>query len=139
VDTEGLVVKVKVHSVKVPDQGGLKLLPESVGSGVSCLRHLCLNAGYEGRAKRWAERRILGLSVEVVRKPQKSTLEKVARTFSSGQRNERNKARRSIRRSSCAGRHSGIASPMGGRRADLLLLKPEQADNQGLREVVRQR
>ena len=40
VDTEGLVVKAKVHSAKVPDQDGLRLLLESARSGLSCLRHL---------------------------------------------------------------------------------------------------
>jgi putative transposase len=68
VDTEGLVLKAKVHSAKVPDQDGLRLLLESARSGLSRLSHLWLDAGYEGRGKRWAEGS-LGLSVEVVRKP----------------------------------------------------------------------
>lgn len=71
VDTEGLVLKAKVHSAKVPDQDGLRLLMASARTGVSRLKHLWLDAGYEGRAKkRWAEE-ALGLSVEVVRKPAK--------------------------------------------------------------------
>jgi putative transposase len=37
VDTEGLVLKVKVHSAKVPDQDGLKVLLESARSEVSLL------------------------------------------------------------------------------------------------------
>jgi hypothetical protein len=32
VDTEGLVIKVKIHSAKVPDQDGLELLLESARS-----------------------------------------------------------------------------------------------------------
>jgi putative transposase len=80
VDTEGLVVKAKVHSAKVPDQDGLKLLLESTRSGVSHLQHLWLDAGYEGKGKRWAEE-VLGLSVEVVRKPPKPTPEKVAKIW----------------------------------------------------------
>jgi putative transposase len=40
VDTEGLVVKAKVPSAKVPDQHGLRLLVESARSGLSRLRHL---------------------------------------------------------------------------------------------------
>ena len=40
VDTEGLVVKAKVHNAKVPDQDGLRLLLESARSGLSRLRHL---------------------------------------------------------------------------------------------------
>ena len=55
VDTEGLVLKAKVHSAEVPDQDGLKLLLESARSGLSRLSHLWLDAGYEGRGRRWAE------------------------------------------------------------------------------------
>jgi transposase len=42
VDTEGLVLKAKVHSAKVPDQDGLRLLLGSVRSGLSRLKHLWL-------------------------------------------------------------------------------------------------
>ena len=49
VDTEGLVLKAKVHSAKVPEQDGLRLLLESARSGLSALKHLWLDAGYEGR------------------------------------------------------------------------------------------
>jgi putative transposase len=81
VDTEGLVLKAKVHSAKVPDQDGIKLLLESARTGLSsCLKHLWLDAGYEGRGKRWVEE-ILGLSVEVVRKPPKPIPEEVARIW----------------------------------------------------------
>jgi hypothetical protein len=55
VDTEGLVIKAKVHSASVPDQDGLSLLLQSARSGLSCLKHLWLDAGCEGRGKRWAE------------------------------------------------------------------------------------
>jgi putative transposase len=80
VDTEGLVLKAKVHSAKVPDQDGLRLLLESARSGLSCLKHLWLDAGYEGRGKQWAEE-VMGLSVEVVRKPPKPVPEKVAKVW----------------------------------------------------------
>ena len=80
VDTEGLVLKARVHSAKVPDQDGLKLLLESARGGVSRLSHLWLDAGYQGRGKRWAEE-VLGLSVEVVRKPPKPIPEKVAKVW----------------------------------------------------------
>jgi putative transposase len=83
VDTEGLVMKAKeVHSAKVPDQDGLKLLLEAAEAEVSHLKHLWLDAGYEGRGKRWAQEEVLGLSVEVVRKPPKPTTpEKVAKIW----------------------------------------------------------
>jgi putative transposase len=80
VDTEGLVLKAKVHSAKVPDQDGLRLLLESARSGLSRLKHLWLDAGYEGRGKQWAEE-VMGLSVEVVRKPPKPVPEKVAKVW----------------------------------------------------------
>ena len=77
VDTEGLVLKANVHSAKIPDQDGLKLLLDSARTAVSGLKHLWLDAGYEGRGRRWAEE-VLGLSVEIVRKPRKPVPEKVA-------------------------------------------------------------
>jgi transposase len=80
VDTEGLLLKVKVHSAKVPDQDGLKLLLQSARAALSRLKHLWLDAGYEGRGKRWAQE-VLGLSVEVVRKPPKPIPEKVAQIW----------------------------------------------------------
>src|ERR671920_505626 len=80
VDTEGLVMKAKVHSAKVPDQDGLKLLLDSARTALSGLKHLWLDAGYQGRGKRWAEE-VLGLSVEVVCKPPKPVPEKVAKRW----------------------------------------------------------
>jgi putative transposase len=80
VDTEGLVLKAKAHSAKVPDQDGLKLLLESARGGLSRLSHLWLDAGYEGRGRRWAEE-TMGLSVEVVRKPPKPVPEEVAKVW----------------------------------------------------------
>src|SRR5215207_2338735 len=77
VDTEGLLLKAKVHSAKVPDQDGLRLLLECARTGISSMKHLWLDAGYQGRGKRWAEE-VMGLSVEVVRKPPKPMPEKVA-------------------------------------------------------------
>jgi putative transposase len=83
VDTEGLIMKAKVHSAKVPDQDGLKLLLEPTQDCLPRLKHLWLDAGYEGRGKRWAEE-VMGLSVEVVRKPRKPVPEEVARIWAAG-------------------------------------------------------
>jgi putative transposase len=80
VDTEGLVLKAKVPSAKVPDQDGLKLLVESARAELSHLKHLWLDAGYEGRGKQWAQE-ALGLSVAVVRRPPKPTPEKMAKIW----------------------------------------------------------
>ena len=80
VDTEGLVLGAKVHSAKVHDEDGIKLLLESARTELSRLKHLWVDAGYRGRGRKWAEE-VLGLSVEVVRKPPKPVPEKVARVW----------------------------------------------------------
>jgi putative transposase len=80
VDTEGLVLKAKIHSAKVPEQDGLRLLLEAARNEITRLKHLWLDAGYEGRGKRWAEE-ALGLSVGVVRKPPKPVPEKIAQIW----------------------------------------------------------
>jgi transposase len=80
VDTEGLVLKAKVHSAKIPDQDGLRLLLESARARLSRLKHLWVDAGYQGRSRRWAEE-VLGLSVEVVRKSPKPVPEKLAKVW----------------------------------------------------------
>jgi putative transposase len=80
VDTEGMVLKAKVHSAKVADQDGLRLLLEAARVKLSCLKHLWVDAGYQGRGRRWAEE-ALGLSVEVVRKPPKPVPEEVAKRW----------------------------------------------------------
>jgi hypothetical protein len=75
----GLVPKAKVHNAKVPDQDGIGLLPKSARTGLSGLKRLWLDAGYEGRGRRWAEE-VPGLSVEVMPKPPtEPTPEEVAR------------------------------------------------------------
>jgi putative transposase len=80
VDTEGLVVKAKVHSAKVPDQDGLRLLLECARTEISSMKHLWLDAGYQGRDRRWAEE-VMDLSVEIVRKLAKLLPEKVAQIW----------------------------------------------------------
>jgi putative transposase len=55
VDTEGLVLKAKVHSAKVPDEDGIRLLLDPVRDRVPRLSHLWVDAGYQGRGRRWAE------------------------------------------------------------------------------------
>ena len=77
VDTEGLVLKARVHSAKVPDADGIRLLLEPVRSRFGRLSHLWVDAGYQGRGRRWMEE-VFGVSVEVVRKPPKPVPEEVA-------------------------------------------------------------
>jgi putative transposase len=80
VDTEGLVLKAKVHSAKVPDQDGIKLLLKTARERFPRLSHLWVDAGYQGRGKQWAEQE-LGLSVEVVHRTPKPTSEKIAKIW----------------------------------------------------------
>jgi putative transposase len=80
VDTEGLVLEARVHSAKVPDEDGIRLLLDPVRDRLLRLSHLWVDAGYQGRGRRWAEE-VLGMSVEVVRKPPKPVPEKVAKVW----------------------------------------------------------
>ena len=80
VDTEGFVLKAKVHSAKIPDQDGIKLLLEGSCDRLQRLSHLWVDAGYQGRGKKWVEKE-LGLSIEVVHRTPKPTPEKVARIW----------------------------------------------------------
>jgi putative transposase len=80
VDTEGLVLEAKVHSVKIPDEDGIRLLLNPARDRLPRLSHLWVDAGYQGRGRRWAEE-VLGVSVEVVRKPRKPLPEEVAKVW----------------------------------------------------------
>ena len=79
VDTEGLVLEARVHNAKVPDEEGVsRLLLDPARDRLGHLSHLWVDAGYQGKGRRWAQE-VLGLSVEVVRKPRKPLPEKVAK------------------------------------------------------------
>jgi putative transposase len=72
VDTEGFVLKVKVHSAKIMDYEGIKMLLQHAGEKFPHLKHLWLDAGYRGedKGKDWVEK-ALGWSVELVERPRK--------------------------------------------------------------------
>ena len=72
VDTEGLVLRAKVHSAKVADQDGIKLLRKAARERLPRLSHLWVDAGYQGRGKERVEQE-LALSVEVVHRTPKPT------------------------------------------------------------------
>jgi putative transposase len=82
VDTEGLVMEARVHSAKVPDAEGIRLLLEPARGRFGRLSRLWVDAGYRGRSKKWAEE-AMALSVEVVRKPPKAVPEEVAERWAS--------------------------------------------------------
>ena len=50
------MLKAKVHSARIPDADGIRLLLEEARVGLSRLSHLWVDAGYQGRGKRWADR-----------------------------------------------------------------------------------
>jgi putative transposase len=79
VDTQGLVLEARVHSAKVVDRDGIKLLLEpSSRDRLPRLTHLWLDAGYNGKDKGagWVES-VLGWSAEIVRHPPKPAPEEV--------------------------------------------------------------
>src|SRR5215203_1771665 len=79
VDTQGLVLQVRVHSARVTDREGIKLLLESSSPDrLPRLSHLWLDAGYTGQEKGagWVEG-TLGWSAEIVRHPPKPAPEEV--------------------------------------------------------------
>jgi putative transposase len=72
VDTEGFVLKVKVHSAKLMDYEGIKTLLQHAGEQFPRLSHLWLDGGYRGedKGKDWVEK-ALEWSVELVERPRK--------------------------------------------------------------------
>jgi putative transposase len=68
VDTEGFLLKAKVHGANIFDRDGIKPLLEEVRQRFPRLSHLWLDAGYngKGKGKDWVEK-VLGLSAEIVR------------------------------------------------------------------------
>jgi putative transposase len=72
VDTEGFLLKAKVHAASVFDRDGIKVLLEGARERFPRLSHLWLDAGYngKGKGKDWVEK-TLGLAAEIVRHPPK--------------------------------------------------------------------
>jgi putative transposase len=70
VDTEGLVLRVKVHSAKVMDYEGIKRLLTRADQAFPRLSHVWLDGGYRGEKKGadWVEKS-LGWSAELVERP----------------------------------------------------------------------
>jgi putative transposase len=84
VDTQGLVLMVKVHSANITDLEGIKILlgPASGTDLHKRLSHLWLDAGYTGqdRGAGWVEK-TLGWTAEIVRHPPKLAPEEVMRVW----------------------------------------------------------
>ena len=75
VDTEGLVLKAKVHVANVVDQEGIETLLEHAKGLFPRLSHLWLDAGYRGenKGRGWVEK-VLGWTVDLVERPRKPAL-----------------------------------------------------------------
>ena len=84
VDTQGLVLKARVHSAEIQDREGIKLLLEIAAwdRPPQRLTHLWLDAGYTGQDKGagWVKG-ALGWTAEIVRHPPKMVPEEVMKTW----------------------------------------------------------
>jgi putative transposase len=63
-------VHAVVHAADIADREGAKLVLADIGQRMPTLRHLWLDAGYQGPTVTWIEQD-LGLRVTVVRKPRR--------------------------------------------------------------------
>src|SRR5215210_3282484 len=70
VDTEGLLLKARVHSAGVFDRDGIQILLEDAKELFPRMGHLWLDAGYNGKEKGadWVEK-VLGWSADIVKRP----------------------------------------------------------------------
>jgi putative transposase len=78
VDTEGFVLKAKVHSAKVMDYEGIKMLLDRAKGLFPRLSHLWMDAGYRGEDKGgdWVQK-TFGWGVEIVSRPRKAATKEV--------------------------------------------------------------
>ncbi len=72
VDTQGLLLKAKVHPADIMDRDGVMLLVDGLASQFPRLRHVWLDAGYngKGKGKEWIET-TLGWTAKIVQHPPK--------------------------------------------------------------------
>ena len=70
VDTQGLVLKAKVHKADLQDRAAVALVLEKIRDLFPRLTHLWADQGYNGKGKAWIEEH-LGWTVEIVRHPPK--------------------------------------------------------------------
>lgn len=67
VDTQGLLLRVRVLAANLTDREGGKLLLEGIGSVFTRLGHLFVDGGYQGKWVQWVKE-TLGWTVEVVQR-----------------------------------------------------------------------
>jgi putative transposase len=82
VDTQGLVLKAKVHAANVMDWDGIKMLLERADVEFPRLKHLWLDSAYRGedKGKDWVEK-TLGWSVKLVERPRKPAPKEVLKSW----------------------------------------------------------
>ena len=70
VDTQGLVLKAKVHAADIQDRAAIPLLLDGAATQFPRVQHVWVDQGYTGKGRSWIEEH-LGWTVEVVRHPPK--------------------------------------------------------------------
>ena len=82
VDTQGLVLKAKVHAANIMDFEGIKMLLGRADMEFPRLKQLWLDSAYrgEGKGKDWVEK-ALGWSVDLVERPRKPAPEEVLKSW----------------------------------------------------------
>jgi transposase len=82
VDTQGLVLKAKVHSTKVQDREGIKILLALAPDYLPRLSHLWMDASYtaQDNGAGWVQK-VFGWTAEIVRHPPKLVPDEVMRIW----------------------------------------------------------
>jgi putative transposase len=136
VDTQGLVLEARVHSAGVTDRDGIKLLlGPSSRDRLPRLSHLWLDAGYSGRDRGagWVQG-AMGWTAEIVRHPPKPA--PPGGDDEVGERvGQRGRGARPEEAAARGGPKAILAEALGGGE-DLLVVGPEQEDEQRLREAA---
>ena len=71
VDTDGLILKVRVHAASVQDRDGARLLLDQIDEPLGSLQHLWADGGYAGdKLQHWMQERFASqpLRLEIVRR-----------------------------------------------------------------------
>jgi putative transposase len=70
VDTEGLVIGVRVHGANIADRDGAKLLLAKISEGLPRMEKVWADRGYNGKIGEWIKER-LGWALEIVKPPRR--------------------------------------------------------------------
>jgi transposase len=135
VDTEGFVLKAKVHSAKVMDYEGIKELLDRIKGTFPRLSHLWVDGGYNGEAQGW---RLGGEDPGLEGGDRQPTTQGCSRKGADGLGTGVGQRRYGSGLAK-APATAGIRRPAAsvGSRADVFLDLSEQEDEQGLRTASR--